>query len=61
MAPERPVNGQECVFKSRLSSNAGRYDDRRTSSAVREDANAATLDDSGGLIGTGPETGARLP
>lgn len=49
------------MFKSRLSSDAGRDDDKRTGSAVREDAKTPTQDHSRGLNFAGPETVTRLP
>lgn len=41
-------------FKTRLSSNAAYYNNKRTSSAVCEDASTATLDDSRGQSGSEP-------
>lgn len=49
------------LFKTRLSSNAAYCNNKRTSSAVCEDAHAATPGDSGGsvwLTATGTETAA---
>lgn len=41
-------------FKTRLSSNAGYYNNKRTSSAFWEDASTAALDDSRGRHGCEP-------
>lgn len=46
-------------FKTRLSSNAACYNNERTSSAVFEDASAATLVDSRGQFGCEPPGGSQ--
>lgn len=48
----RPV--RNVFFKTCLSSNAAYYNKKRTSSAVCEDASAATLDESRGQYGSEP-------